>query len=148
MTTVVIADTTLGLKQALDGLFAPFGGVRAALPQRGGTLYIKPNGVHFGPSTYTDPRLLEALLAYLSDHGYKRLAVMESCTGGNFTRLVFKITGYTRICRRYGARPVYLDEGPTVEVELGRESRRCASRACCGTKSSTGARISTSTCPN
>lgn len=118
MTTVVVCETNRGLPEALDSIFAPFGGVHQALPQRGGTLYIKPNGVHFAPHTYTDPRVLEAVLAYLRDHGHTRLAVMESCTGGNFTRLVFKINGYDDICRRYGARPVYLDEGPTVEVTL------------------------------
>jgi len=123
MATVVIADASRGLKEALDEVFAPFGGVRRALPPPSGTLYIKPNGIHFTPHTHTDPRVLEALLAYLRDHGYQRLAVMESCTGGNFTRLVFKVTGYDRICRRYGARSVYLDEGPTVEVVLeGEES--------------------------
>ena len=118
MTTVVIADTTQGLKEALDEVFAPFGGVRGALPLRGGTLYVKPNAVHFSPHAHTDSRVLAALLAYLRDHGYDRLAVMENCTGGNFTRLVFKVSGYERICRRYGAKPVYLDEGPTVEVAL------------------------------
>lgn len=118
MTTVVIADTAHGLQEALEEIFAPFGGVRKALPDRGGTLYIKPNGIHFTPHTHTDPRVLDALLAYLRDHGYRRLAVMESCTGGNFTRLVFKVTGYDRICRRYGAKPIYLDEGPTAEVIL------------------------------
>jgi hypothetical protein len=30
----------------------------------------------------------------------------------------YKVTGYDRICRRYGAKAVYLDEGPTVEVNL------------------------------
>ncbi|HIE38642.1 MAG TPA: DUF362 domain-containing protein [Anaerolineales bacterium] len=118
MTTVVIADTSRSLKDSLDKIFAPFSGVREALPDRGGTLYIKHSGIHFTPHTHTDPRALEALLSYLRDHGYRRLAVMESCTGGNFTRLVFKVTGYDRICHRYGARPVYLDEGPTVEVRL------------------------------
>jgi uncharacterized protein (DUF362 family) len=118
MTTVVIADATRGLKEALDEVFCLFGGVRKALPQRGGTVYVKPNGIHFTPHTHTDPRVLEAVLAYLCDHGYDRLAVMENCTGGNFTRLVFKVTGYDRICARYGAEAVYLDEGPTVEVPL------------------------------
>jgi len=93
MPIVVIADTTQGLKEALDDVFAPFGGVRQALPPGGGTLYVKPNAIHFTPHTHTDPRVLEALLGYLRDHGYTRLAVMESCTGGNFTRLVFNRTG-------------------------------------------------------
>ena len=128
MTTVVIADTNQGLKEALDEVFAPFGGVRQALPTPDGTLYVKPNGVHFSPHTHTDPAVLEAVLAYLRDHGYDRLAVMESATGGNFTRLVFQVTGYARICRRYGAEPVYLDEGPTVQVDLCDGTRARISR--------------------
>ena len=128
MTTVVIADTTQGLKDALDQIFNPFGGVRQALPPRGGTLYVKPNAVHFTPHTHTDPAVLGALLAYLRDHDYGRLAVMESCTGGNFTRLVFQVTGYADLCRRYGAEPVYLDEGPTAEVELRDGTRAQISR--------------------
>jgi len=115
---VTIADTIPGLKPALEGIFAPHGGVEAVIPKNGTTIYVKPNGIHFTPHTHTDPAVLEALLAYLRDHGYTRLAVMESCTGGNFTRLVFKVTGYADICRRYGAEPIYLDEGPTVEVDL------------------------------
>jgi len=132
MPVVIIADTTQGLKPALEAIFAPHGGVEAVIPQknkdRGTTVYIKPNGVHFAPHTYTDPAVLEALLAYLSDHGYTRLAVMESCTGGNFARLVFKITGYADICRRYGAEPIYLDEGPTVEMDLCDGTRAHVSR--------------------
>ncbi len=119
MTTVVIADTNRGLREALDDIFAPHGGVERVIPKDGSnTVYIKPNGIHFTPHTHTDPAALDALLAYLRDHGYRRLAVMESCTGGNFTRLVFKVTGYADICRRYGAEPIYLDEGPTVRVDL------------------------------
>ncbi len=116
--TVVIADCSeQPLSDTLDTIFAPFGGVGEVLPETG-TVYLKPNGIHYSPHAYTDPRVLEALLAYLRDHGYARLAVMENCTGGNFTRLVFKVNGYAEICRRYGAQVVYLDEGPTVEVML------------------------------
>jgi uncharacterized protein (DUF362 family) len=128
MPVAVIADTTQGLKPALQAIFAPHGGVEAVIPKAGGTLYIKPNGIHFTPYTHTDPAVLEALLAYLRDHGYARLAVMEGCTAGNFTRLVFKVTGYLDLCRRYGAEPVYLDEGPTAEVDLQDGSRIRLSR--------------------
>jgi uncharacterized protein (DUF362 family) len=114
---VVIADTKGGLEAAIEAIFAPHGGVEQVVPQEG-TVYVKPNGVHFTPHTHTDPAVLAALLAFLRDHGYRRLAVMESATGGNLTRLVFEVTGYREICRRYGARPVYLDEGPTVPVSL------------------------------
>ncbi len=69
MPVVVIADTTRGLMPALEALFAPHGGVEAVIPKAGGTVYIKPNGIHFTPHTHTDPAVLEALLAYLRDHG-------------------------------------------------------------------------------
>ncbi len=132
MPVVTIADATQGLKSALEAVFAPHGGVEGVIPPQikdgGGTVYIKPNGIHFTPHTHTAPAVLEALLAYLRDHGYTRLAVMESCTGGNFTRLVFKVTGYADICRRYGAEPVYLDEGDTVEVSLRDGTRARVSR--------------------
>jgi len=128
MSIVVIADTTQGLESALEEIFAAHGGVESVIPKNGGTIYVKPNGVHFTPYTHTDPVVLEALLAYLRDHGYTRLAVMENSTGGNFTRLVFKVTGYADICRRYGAKPVYLDEGPTVTVDLRDGTRARVSR--------------------
>ena len=82
-TTVVIADLGQGgsLADAFDAIFAASGGVQAVLP-KSGTVYIKPNGIHFAPRTHTHPCVLEALLAYLQDHGYDRLAVMENCTCG------------------------------------------------------------------
>lgn len=118
MPLVVVADTSRGIALALDEVFAAHGGVDEVIPRRGGTVFIKPNAVHFSPHAYTDPRVLDALLGYLRDHGHRRLAVMEGCTAGNFTRLVFRVTGYTAICRRHRAEAIYLDEGPTVEVPL------------------------------
>ncbi|MEJ2734639.1 MAG: DUF362 domain-containing protein [Anaerolineae bacterium] len=123
MPVVVIADTTKGLRTALEDVFAPYGGLETVIPKNGGTVYVKPNGVHFTPYSHTDPDVLDALLSYLRDHSYTRLAVMENCTGGNFTRLVFKVTGYDRICQRYGAEAVYLDEGRTVGIDLRDGSR-------------------------
>ncbi|HSJ57918.1 MAG TPA: DUF362 domain-containing protein [Anaerolineae bacterium] len=128
MTTVVIADTRAGIEPALDEVFAAFGGVGGAIPADGRPVYVKPNAVHLTPYAHTDPAVLDALLAYLHDRGYRRLAVMESCTGGNFTRLVFHVIGYDRICRRYGARAIYLDEGPTLEVALRDGSRAHVSK--------------------
>lgn len=123
MTTVVISEIDQSFKDGLDRIFTAFGGIESLVPHNDGLVCIKPNGVHFTPYSYTDPDVLAALLAYLRDHGYRRLAVMESSTGGNFTRLVYRINGYARLCRRYGAKLVYLDEGPTVKVDLCDDSR-------------------------
>jgi len=115
--TVTIADTTSGLPAALEAIFAPYGGVTNVIPS-GSRVYVKPNGVHFSPGTYTDPAVVDALLGWLGDHGYRRPALMENCTQGAATRLVFAVTGYAGIARRHGAEVVYLDEGGTAPYTL------------------------------
>ena len=115
--TVTIADTTSGLPAALEAIFAPYGGVANVIPS-GSRVYIKPNGVHFSPGTYTDPAVVDALLGWLGDYGYHQLALMENCTQGAATRLVFAVTGYADIARRHGAEVVYLDEGGTAPYTL------------------------------
>jgi uncharacterized protein (DUF362 family) len=114
---VTIADTTGGLPTAFDAIFAPYGGIANVIPA-GSKVYLKPNGIHFSPGMHTDPTVVDGVLAYLSDHGYRRLALMENCTHGISTRLVFEVTGYAKIARRHGAEPVYLDEGGTVAYTL------------------------------
>jgi uncharacterized protein (DUF362 family) len=115
--TVTIAETTSGLPAALEAIFAPYGGVANVIPS-GSRVYVKPNGVHFSPGTYTDPAVVDALLGWLGDHGYRRAALMENSTQGVATRLVFAVTGYADIARRHGAEVVYLDEGGTVPYTL------------------------------
>jgi uncharacterized protein (DUF362 family) len=125
---VTIADTTNGLPAAFDAIFAPYGGIAEVIPA-GSKVHLKPNGVHFSPGTHTDPAVVDALLAYLSDHGYDRLALMENCTHGVSTRLVFEVNGYADIARRHGAELIYLDEGGTVPYTLeGEEVPICISR--------------------
>jgi uncharacterized protein (DUF362 family) len=67
---------------------------------------------------YTDPAVLDALLGYLRDHGYTRLALMENSSQCVATRLVFAVSGYAEIGKRHGAELIYLDEGPTVPYTL------------------------------
>jgi uncharacterized protein (DUF362 family) len=114
---VAIADTTKGLPAAIDAIFAPYGGVARVIPT-GSKVYLKPNGVQFFPGMYTDPAVLDALLGYLRDHGYTRLALMENSSQCVATRLVFAVSGYAEIGKRHGAELIYLDEGPTVPYTL------------------------------
>jgi uncharacterized protein (DUF362 family) len=119
---VTIADTTGGLPAAFDAVFAPYGGIAGVIPA-GSKVYVKPNGIHFSPGMHTDPAVVDALLSYLGAHGYRRLALMENCTHGISTRLVFEVNGYADIARRHGAELVYLDEGGTVPYTLEGEER-------------------------
>jgi uncharacterized protein (DUF362 family) len=114
---VTIADTARDLRGAFDAVFAPYGGVAKVIPA-GSKVHIKPNAVHFSEGMHTDPAVIDALLAYLGDHGYRRLALMENSSHGLSTRLVFTVNGYADIARRHGAELVYLDEGGTVPYTL------------------------------
>ncbi len=114
---VTIADTTSGLPAAFDAVFAPYGGIHKVIPS-GSKVHVKPNAIHFSPGTHTDPAVVDALLAYLGDHGYRRLALMENCTHGAAARLVLAVTGYADIARRHGAEVIYLDEGGTAPYTL------------------------------
>jgi len=89
------------------------------LVKSSGEVYVKPNGVDFRPYSFTAPEVLEAVIRYFYDEAdADRVYVMENSTQGNITRVVFAFTGYEEVCRRTGAKPLYLDEQPQEEVEL------------------------------
>ncbi len=118
MEKVVVADVSGKLlTEALEEIFGAFGGIRVALPAKE-QVFVKPNASSYIPHTYTSPQVLSALLAYLHDHGYRRLRVMDSSSQGTFTRLVFKVVGYDEVCRRFGATAVHLDERKTIPIAL------------------------------
>jgi uncharacterized protein (DUF362 family) len=79
-----------------------------------GDVYIKPNAIDSKPYTHTRPEVVEAVIRYWKDNGANRIYLFENCTQSNFTRMVFALTGYSDICRRYGVREVYLDEEKNV----------------------------------
>lgn len=103
------------LLRAIHGDATPWASAREVL--------VKPNAVNFEPHVYVDPALIGALVAVLREDGARRVTVMESCTNGSFTRLVFAATGIAREVERAGGRCVYLDEGRSVEVEMGSAGR-------------------------
>ena len=79
-------------------------------------MYIKPNAVDAKPYAYTRPEVLEAVIRYWKDAGARNIFVFENSTQCNYTRLVFEITGYAKICKKLGAKAIYLDEEETTEV--------------------------------
>ena len=101
---------------AVAEIFDGAGG--AKLLKKSGDVYIKPNGIDSKPYCYTRPELVEAVIRYWKDHGAKRIFLFENSTQGNFTRMVFAITGYSKICKAYGVKEVYLDEEESVPYEF------------------------------
>ena len=117
MSKVSLTPIKDNIEKSVEEVFAAFGGLPTLL--RGRTkAYVKVNAIDARPETYTSPTVLEAVLKVLKDDGVKKTWVIENCTQGNFTRLVFATTDIGAVCRRQGAIPMYLDEEPVVELEL------------------------------
>jgi len=111
---------------AVGEMFDAAGG--KALLKPSGDVYIKPNAVDCKAYSYTRPEVIEAVLRYWKDAGARKIYLFENCTQGNFTRMVFAITGYSEICRRLGVMQVFLDEEKDVVFEFkGRDDYESAS---------------------
>jgi len=67
---------------------------------------------------YTRPELVEAVIRYWKEKGAKNIYLFENSTQGNFTRMVFALTGYSNICRRLGVKQIFLDEEKNVSFEF------------------------------
>ena len=117
MAKVAVVDGGQDLVPAVEDVFAPFGGVGQVLAGRK-RAFIKVNAIDCRPETYTSPAVLAAVLQVLGKYGVEDLYVMENCTQGNFTRMVFAATDLGKVCRRNKAKIIYLDEQPVVEMEL------------------------------
>ncbi len=113
------------VKAAVYELFDRAGGEK--MLKESGEVFIKPNGIDGQPYCYTRPEFVEAVIEYWNEHGAKKVYLFENSTQSNATRLVYAVTGYDKVCRRTGAKPVYLDEEKTVELEFkGRPSEKDA----------------------
>ena len=118
---VVIVSIEKSIKNAVEEAFNQFGGVAKYIPE--GKIIIKVNGVHFTDYSYTDPLVLNAVLNNLIKNGANpnKIYVIESCTSGLFTRMVFKISGLAAVCKKNNINIIYMDEGPVELIKLGKE---------------------------
>jgi len=94
--------------EAVSEIFEAAGGKN--MLKSSGDVYLKPNGIDSKPYCYTRAEFVEAVICYWKEAGAKRIFLFENCTQSNFTRMVFSLTGYSDICRRYGVHEIYLDE--------------------------------------
>jgi len=104
------------IDKKLKEIFDFLGG--ASLLKSSGDVYIKPNGVGADPYVHTRPEVVEAAIRYWFNAGARKVYLIENSSQGNYTRLVFEITGYRKVCQRTGAIPVYLDEDETVPLDF------------------------------
>ncbi|MHA1265949.1 MAG: DUF362 domain-containing protein [Candidatus Helarchaeota archaeon] len=112
MPKVFIVETNGELSTAVEKLFSLLETAKSPLLKQSKEVYLKVNGIDYKKHCYTSPKVLEAVIQYLTTRG-ATVYVMENSTQSNYTRLVFAITGYKEICEKTGAIPIYLDEEPT-----------------------------------
>ena len=117
MTEVYIEDTNKGIKSAVNQIFSRIQKSGQSILKSSKEVYIKVNGIDFKKHTYTSPEVLEAVILYLKEIGAD-VYVMENSTQGNFTRIVFAITGYKEVCEKTGVKFIYLDEEDTETYEF------------------------------
>jgi len=98
--------------RAVAEIFDAAGGKK--LLKSSGDVYLKPNAIDSKAYTYTRTELIEAVIHYWKNAGARRIYLFENVTQSNFTRMVFALTGYSDVCRRYGVKEIYLDEEKNV----------------------------------
>lgn len=113
---VVIEKIKENIEKTMEDIFANFGGVERFL-RESGDVFIKPNVIDFKPYCYTDIKILEGVIKLFNKYA-RKIYVIENCSQGNFTRLVFKITGIDKLCKKYNALPIFLDEEKGVKIKL------------------------------
>ncbi len=117
LTEVYIEDTSQGIKLAIDRIFKQIEKAGGIILKKSKEVYIKVNGINFKKHTYTSPEVLEAVIDSLQIRG-ANVYVMENSTQASITRVVFTVTGYKKICKKYRAKIIYLDEEDTDTYEF------------------------------
>ncbi|MBF0362178.1 MAG: DUF362 domain-containing protein [Oligoflexia bacterium] len=112
-----LSDTKKGLAFSVAEIFDHFGGGKKILKESK-DVYIKVNAVDLKKYCYTDPEVIRETILYFKAHGARNIFVIENCTQGNFSRLVFKGTGIYRVCKETETIPIYLDETGSVPIYL------------------------------
>lgn len=114
-TTVSIIDIKRDLKGAVRRVLERHGAAGLA---KGRPVYIKVNAVDFQPYSFTSPEVAGEVIDYCANTGASRVYLMDNCTRGNLTRMVFRVSGLEAVAKKKGAEPLYLDEGKKAKVKL------------------------------
>jgi uncharacterized protein (DUF362 family) len=103
------------IRRAVAAIFDELGGPSLLKGDR--TVFVKPNAVDAKPYSHTRVEVLRKVIEYWKRAGARHIYLFENATQANYTRIVFKAAGYTRLCRQTGAIPVYLDEEPSSPLK-------------------------------
>ena len=83
---------------------------------------IKPNLILPSPAALgatTHPEIVEGILCYLQERGFRRITILEGSWVGANTRESFRTCGYDVLAKKYGVELVDLKRDPTEERSVG-----------------------------
>ncbi|HHY64720.1 MAG TPA: DUF362 domain-containing protein [Clostridiaceae bacterium] len=90
---------------------------------------IKPNLVCASPASEgatTHPEIVEGIIIYLHDNGFKNIRIIESSWVGDSTKRAFKVCGYEEISEKYNIPLVDLKDDPYIAKSYkGTELKIC-----------------------
>jgi uncharacterized protein (DUF362 family) len=104
------------IQRTVNDIFESLGG--KSLLKTSKNVYIKVNGIDTKPYAYTRPEIVESVIEYFNLIGANQVYLMENSTQANYTRIVFEVVGYAKICKRTGAKSIYLDEQKTITLKF------------------------------
>ena len=110
------------IRRCVGHIFDELGG--ASLLKSSGEVYIKPNAVDAKAYSHTRVEVLSAVIDYFREKGAKKIYLFENATQANYTRLVFRATGYRKLCREKGVIPIYLDEEKSTPLPFNEPGSR------------------------
>jgi hypothetical protein len=106
------------IRRAVGEIFDELGG--SALLKSSGDVYIKPNAIDAKAYCHTRIEVLKAVIEYWQQAGAKKVYVLENSTQANYTRVVFAVNGYAKLCRQtrkkhgHSSFPAALPQGRTI----------------------------------
>lgn len=83
---------------------------------------IKPNLVAPVPAEdggTTHPEVVEGLIQYLQEHGFRKLKIMEGSWVGDRTEESFSVCGYEKLAKTYGVELIDAQKEPAVTKKCG-----------------------------
>jgi uncharacterized protein (DUF362 family) len=79
---------------------------------------IKPNLVCASPASHgatTHPEIVEGIIIYFMDNGFKNIKIIESSWVGDSTKNAFKVCGYETLSKKYGVPLIDLKDDAYVK---------------------------------
>jgi len=118
MNSTVFMELVKGdLTDCVRACFNAFGGVDSIVK---GNVFLKINATMPFLSAITNPEVILAVIRVVKEarEKPKQIFVFDNCAVGLFTRYVFTIEHLAKQIKKLGAKPLYLDEQKSIDVEF------------------------------